>query len=94
VTTPLDRAGANSPRFSPARPANVEQFATIPELHSVYFEYDKARIRPEAASILERNVEWLKANAFQEVVIAAYADERGTAQYNFGLAERRARALR
>jgi len=94
ATTVLDQVAANAPRFDPARPADLEQFATIPDLHSVYFEYRKARIRPEAASILEHDVEWLKANPFHEVVIAAHADARGSEQYNLGLAQRRAQALR
>lgn len=90
----LDRAGTNSPRFSPARPANLDEFTTTPELRSVYFEYNKARIHPDAEAVLDRDAAWLKANPFHDIVIAAHADERGTAQYNFRLAERRARALR
>ncbi len=93
-TTMMERAGANSPRFTPARPENVEEFATRPELKSVFFEFDKSQIPADAAAALDENAHWLKDNPFQEIVIAAYADQRGTSQYNFGLAERRARSLR
>ena len=51
-------------------------------------------IRSDDATILEANAEWLKANPHMLVRIEGYCDERGTAEYNLALGERRAEAAR
>src|SRR5882724_11085180 len=47
----------------------------------VYFDYDSAKIRPSEMSKLEAVAAALKGNS-KKLVIAGYADERGTAEYN------------
>src|SRR3989442_237664 len=75
----------------PGRPAPKE-FSEIAEVKPIYFDFDKYNIRPDDAKILEANAEWLKTNAEALVLIEGHCDQRGTAEYNLALGERRARA--
>lgn len=61
---------------------------------SAFFDYDSYQIRPDAKTSLERDAAYLKAHPGTQVVIAGYADERGTAEYNLALGEKRAQAAR
>ncbi len=73
------------------RPRN-EEYVTAPELKSLHFDFDKSVLRPDAVDALSSNVTWLKENADTFVLIEGNADERGTAEYNLALGDRRARA--
>ena len=59
----------------------------------VYFDYDSARVRPSEVSKLEAVAAYLKGHA-GKLVIEGNADERGTAEYNRSLGEKRALACR
>ncbi len=75
----------------PPRPAPAE-FKSIPELRDVFFDFDKATIRPDAAGTLDTNIGWLKSNPAALILIEGHCDERGTNAYNLALGERRAKA--
>ncbi len=82
------------PAPTPAvRPAPAD-FVAIPEVKAVRFDFDRALIRSDDAKVLDANVEYLKNNVDTLVLIEGHADERGTAEYNLALGERRARAAR
>jgi peptidoglycan-associated lipoprotein len=59
----------------------------------VLFEYDSARIKPSEESKLEAVASFMKSNP-GKLVIEGHCDERGTAEYNRALGERRALAAR
>jgi len=63
-----------------------------PNLKEIHFDFDKYNIRPEDAKILDANSAWLKSNASNLVLIEGHCDERGTAEYNLALGERRAKS--
>ncbi len=63
-------------------------------LSPVYFELDRSDLSASAQSVLNANAEVLKRNASWVVTIEGHCDERGTAQYNLALGERRALAAR
>ncbi len=73
------------------RPKN-EEFVTAPELKSIYFDFDKSVLRQDAIDTMSSNVTWLKENADTFVLIEGNADERGTAEYNLALGDRRAKS--
>ena len=62
------------------------------EGESIYFDFDKYEIRPEAKVVLEKRADWLRANPSFKVRIEGNTDERGTNEYNMALGERRAKA--
>ncbi|HTY77010.1 MAG TPA: peptidoglycan-associated lipoprotein Pal [Candidatus Bathyarchaeia archaeon] len=72
--------------------ARPSEFAPNPNLKNIYFDFDKYDIRPGDAKILDGNAAWLKANADNLVLIEGHTDNRGTAEYNLALGERRAKA--
>jgi peptidoglycan-associated lipoprotein len=75
----------------PPRPA-VKDFAAVPELQDIYFDFDKYDIRPADARTLDANAAYLKSNPNSLVLIEGHCDERGTNEYNLALGERRAKS--
>jgi peptidoglycan-associated lipoprotein len=63
-------------------------------LKPAFFEYDKADIRSDARDVLAANATWLKKYPSVRFTIEGHADERGTAQYNLALGDRRANAAK
>jgi peptidoglycan-associated lipoprotein len=63
------------------------------ELGDVFFDFDKYNIRSEFKSVLENNAELLMGRPEAVLVIEGHTDERGTAEYNLALGERRAKAI-
>jgi peptidoglycan-associated lipoprotein len=60
----------------------------------VYFDYDQAEIRPEFNALLQAHGQNLASNPNAQVRLEGHADERGSREYNIGLGERRAQAVR
>ena len=63
-------------------------------LQPVYFDYDRSTVRSDAVAVLRANAEWLKANPNVKIRIEGNCDERGTAEYNQVLGQRRASSAR
>ncbi len=60
----------------------------------VYFDFDSSEIRPDARPVVEANAHYLAANPAVAITLEGHTDERGTREYNIGLGERRAEAVR
>lgn len=60
----------------------------------VFFEYDRADLKPQARSTVETWAAWLRENPSSRVTIEGHADERGTREYNLALGERRAQSAK
>jgi outer membrane protein OmpA-like peptidoglycan-associated protein/tetratricopeptide (TPR) repeat protein len=58
----------------------------------INFDYNKYNLKPEAIAILKRTVKAMK-NSQNQLVISAYADARGTIEYNQELSDKRAKAV-
>jgi peptidoglycan-associated lipoprotein len=88
--TPLPgQAGASGSSL----PGGAAAAGTSP-LKDIFFEYDKAVIDAGQKAILDENARWLKTNASARILIEGHCDERGTAEYNLGLGDRRSKAVR
>jgi peptidoglycan-associated lipoprotein len=61
---------------------------------SIYFDFDKADLKPEGREALAGNAQFLKAHAEFILTIEGHCDERDTNEYNLALGERRASATR
>jgi peptidoglycan-associated lipoprotein len=57
---------------------------------AIHFDFDKSDIRPEDATILDQKLPILNANPDVTIRIEGNTDERGSAQYNMALGQRRA----
>ena len=86
-TTPVDTTPEPPPPPPPPPPVLKEtQFQTV------YFDFDKFNLRPDARASLDHNYELLKEFPDAIVKIEGHCDERGTIEYNLSLGEKRARA--
>ncbi len=64
------------------------------EMHDIHFAYDKADIAGEATAVLQENADFLRKYPKLRVVVEGHCDERGSAEYNIGLGDRRATSVR
>ena len=61
---------------------------------TIYFDFDQSTIRSEFIDVLRAHAGYLLANQGASVLIEGHADERGSREYNIGLGERRANAVK
>jgi peptidoglycan-associated lipoprotein len=87
---PPAAAVAKAPPPPPAVPAPVKTAPRL-ELQRIHFEFDQAALRQDARDILNSNAEQLSRNASGRIRIEGHCDERGTAEYNLALGDRRAK---
>jgi OmpA-OmpF porin, OOP family len=73
--------------------AAAEPKIIILAFEDVHFDFDRSTLKPEAQTILKRNIQLLKDNPNARVRIAGYTSASGTEDYNQKLSERRARAV-
>jgi peptidoglycan-associated lipoprotein len=82
---------ARSEVHAPVAPTPV---STSPRLETVYFDYERAELRPDARTALQHNADQLKESSqWTRLTIEGHCDERGSDEYNMALGERRAGAV-
>jgi peptidoglycan-associated lipoprotein len=68
------------------------------DVQDAYFDYDKSDIRSDARDALTRDAPALKSILIDfpnaTIVVEGHCDERGSAEYNLGLGDRRATSLK
>jgi peptidoglycan-associated lipoprotein len=72
----------------------LEQLNAEKPLGDAYFDLDQQTIRDDAKPVLQKNSDWLKRWTSTKIMIEGHGDERGSAEYNLALGERRATAIR
>ena len=93
IPTPAPTPAPPTPP-SPEPPRPPEPPTPEKALQTVYFDFDSAVLRDDTRRTLDKNIEWLKANATVRVQLEGHCDERGTEEYNLNLGERRANSVR
>ena len=74
-----------------AEPQPEQSSVVEAALQTVYFDFDKSDLRSDTRNALNKNAEFLlKAQPNAKVRIEGHCDERGSAEYNLALGERRA----
>lgn len=63
-------------------------------LQPAFFAYDASEVTPEAQAALQANAALLRKYPTWQITIEGHCDERGTAEYNLALGERRAATAR
>jgi len=71
-----------------------EEFYSVPELKTVYFEFDRYNLTEEAKSILQKNAEFLLANPQYEILVEGHCCECGSNEYNLALGQKRASTIK
>jgi len=60
----------------------------------IYFDFDSSEIKGEGTDIVGAHAHYLSANPNVHVRLEGHTDDRGSREYNIGLGERRAQAVR
>lgn len=61
---------------------------------TIYFDFDSSEIKSEYDGLISAHAHYLASNASIRVRLEGNTDERGSREYNIGLGERRAQAVR
>jgi peptidoglycan-associated lipoprotein len=98
ATATVSVAAPAPPPPPPAQPKpSIDQMLSS-NVADAYFDYDKSDIRDEARATLSKDADALKAifNDFPDaaITIEGHCDERGSAEYNLALGDRRATAAK
>jgi peptidoglycan-associated lipoprotein len=102
VAPPAPPGPPGAPNAAP-RPTSLsedEMFAraSIPDIQKefsdVYFDLDNSVIKDEGRAALTSNANYMKRRPSVRINVEGHCDERGTAEYNLALGERRALAAR
>ena len=62
-------------------------------IDNIFYDFDKATLRPESAVALDKLVELLKENPNVTIELSAHCDYKGPAEYNKRLSQRRAETV-
>jgi peptidoglycan-associated lipoprotein len=90
TTAPLGGGGNTGASVTAAEAERIRLMSLL----VVYFDYDQADIRPEFNAQLQAHGQFLAQNGNATLRLEGHADERGSREYNIGLGERRAQAVR
>ena len=61
---------------------------------TIYFDYNSSSVSGEERAAVEAHAQYLADNPNASVILEGHADERGTREYNIGLGDQRANAVR
>jgi peptidoglycan-associated lipoprotein len=62
-------------------------------LSDAFFDYDSSALRNDARTVLKTDAAWLEKWRTTAIRVDGHCDERGTAEYNLALGQRRAQAV-
>jgi len=77
-----------------AAPSLTEQQLFAQSVKDIYFEYDKADIRPDQQAPLQADAQFLQQHPNIRITIEGHCDERGSTEYNLALGTNRADAVK
>ena len=83
---------------APARPPAAEAGVAVTEerfsqFDDVRFDFDKSEVKEDGRKTSQVVASYMKKNPGAKLLIEGHCDERGTAEYNMALGERRAAAV-
>jgi peptidoglycan-associated lipoprotein len=73
---------------------SLDQLNAEHPLSDAFFDYDQNALRQDAQQVLQQDAKWLSKWPQTKVRIDGHCDERGTAEYNLSLGDRRAQAAK
>jgi peptidoglycan-associated lipoprotein len=85
-----------SPAAPPAPPAASPSMEELfrANVFDAFFDFNKSDIRPDAREALSKTSQFLRSYPNVKVVVEGHCDERGSEEYNLGLGQRRATAVK
>lgn len=101
VTSDKTQPAKDQPVKPSSGKQNTENDSIIPiqnaaelkaDLEKIYFDFDSANLSPDARKSLQKNMRIMQSNSSIAVRIEGNCDDRGSAEYNLALGEKRAKA--
>jgi len=86
-----------NPPPAPEKPPTenlTEEQLFAQNVHDIYFDYDKADIRPSEQGTLQADAQFLQQHPNIRITIEGHCDERGSTEYNLALGTNRADSVR
>lgn len=91
---PTAPAPAPAPQVAKVElPAHLDPKSLISTERSVYFDFDNFSVKPQYDTMLQRHGQYLTKNSQLAIKVEGSADERGSAEYNLALGQKRAEAV-
>jgi len=91
---PAPQVAEAPPAPAPAPVPEVPVAKVVPpEVRSVFFDFDKSAVKNDYVQLIELHGRFLAANPDLAIRIEGNADERGSAEYNLALGQRRAESV-
>ncbi len=103
AAAPAGEAGAQQPPGAEARGVAGEGALPLDPLkdpasplaqRTIYFDFDSSVVKPEFQDMLKAHAAYLVDHPGRRLILEGHTDERGTREYNLGLGERRALAVK
>ena len=76
------------------RRKSLEQLNAEHPLSDIFFDYDRDVLRDEGRTALQHDAAWLAKWPQTRVLVEGHCDERGSAEYNLALGDRRAEVVK
>lgn len=89
-TSPVNQAQLDAERNA----AQLEQKRNDLNAQSVLFDFDEYTVKPKYTDMLQQQATFLKSQPNDHLVLQGNTDERGGAEYNLALGQKRAEAVR
>jgi peptidoglycan-associated lipoprotein len=92
AVTPADPRQVSTVSTASSDPLNDPQ--GVLALRSVYFDFDSYAVRSSETSVVKNHSQYLNNNKQRKILIQGNTDDRGGAEYNLALGQKRAEAVR
>ena len=92
ATAPTDPRQVGTVNTASSDPLNDPQ--GVLAKRSVYFDFDSYAVRNSETSVVQNHAQYLTGNKARKVLIQGNTDDRGGAEYNLALGQKRAEAVR
>jgi peptidoglycan-associated lipoprotein len=98
-TSTADNMQGSGDQSANANGRNIDEDIAGPQAgllakRTVYFDFDSSEIKGDGTDIVAAHAKYLAANGTTRVRLEGHTDDRGSREYNIGLGERRAQAVR
>jgi peptidoglycan-associated lipoprotein len=92
---PIPPSGpTGTPITDPSKDPRLKDPANILSKRSIYFDFDSDAIKAEFVPLVEAHAAFLRQYKTAKMLIQGNADDRGSREYNLGLGQRRADAVK
>ena len=92
VTPPVVQTASSQPTSTQQTQETSSTTELLSALNKIYFDFDSANLSESSRSTLAKNAAALAKEVTSKIRIEGNCDERGSAEYNLALGERRAKA--